>query len=266
MPDLPTARASAPEPSSATAGPPERAFAAERAARIRQLGRDAELQDLSRLWMMRSSRHKYTYNFSWLGRPVIQFPQDLFAIQEIIWRTQPDLIIETGVAHGGSVLFWASILQLIDGDRSVIGIDIDIRPHNRRAIIAHPLAARITLIEGSSITDDVAEHVRLMAARSDRVMVILDSDHSHDHVLRELQLYGPLVTVGSYLIVFDTIIEDLPRGFLNDPRWDRGNNPKTAVHEYLRTTDRFQIDHDIPAKLLITAAPDGYLRCVKDPG
>lgn len=266
MPDPPTMSPPVNDTSPAPASPPERAFAAERSRHIRQLGEDEELHALSRLWMMRSSRHKYTYNFSWLGRPVIQFPQDLFAIQEIIWRTQPDLIIETGVAHGGSILFWASILQLIGGDRSVIGIDIDIRPHNHRAIIAHPLASRITLIEGSSIDHDVARRVGLMTERSDRVMLILDSDHSHDHVLRELHLYGPLVTAGCYLIVFDTIIEDLPRGFLNDPRWDKGNNPKTAVREYLRTTDRFQIDRDIPAKLLITAAPNGYLRCVKDSG
>jgi len=242
----------------------ERAFAAERSARIHALARDLGLQEFSRLWMMRSSRHKYTYNFTWLGRPVIQFPQDLFAIQEIIWQTRPDLIIETGIAHGGSLLFWASILALLHGTRFVVGIDIDIRPHNRQALLTHPLASRITLVEGSSIDAQVAQRVRSFAQRAERVMVILDSHHSHDHVLRELRLYGPLVTAGCYCVVFDTVIEDLPQGFLNDERWDKGNNPKTAVHAYLRTTDRFQIDHDIPAKLLITAAPDGYLRCVKE--
>ncbi|MDY7109214.1 MAG: cephalosporin hydroxylase family protein [Planctomycetota bacterium] len=242
---------------------PVRRFETERARHVSDLARDADLRALSLRWMMHSSQHKYTYNFTWLGRPIIQFPQDLLAAQEIIWRTRPDLVIETGIAHGGSLVYWASLLQLLGGERRVIGIDIDLRPHNRSAILGHPLGPLITLLDGSSVDEHLAARVAALADRYDRRMVILDSHHAHDHVLRELQLYGPLVTPGCYLIVFDTVIQDLPPGFLADARWDNGNNPKTAVHEYLATTGRFEIDRDIPAKLMITAAPDGYLRCVR---
>jgi cephalosporin hydroxylase len=259
-----TAAHDAPQPAATAAAlDPTRAFEQERAERIGTLARDDHLRRLSLQWMMDASRHKYTYNFSWLGRPVIQYPQDLFAAQEIIWRTQPDLIIETGVAHGGSLLFWASLLELLGGERLVVGIDIEIRPHNRRAIDAHPLVRRVRLIEGSSVDPVIARQAAAVAKRHRRVMVILDSHHAHAHVLRELQLYGPLVTSGCYLIVFDTVIEDLPHGFLDDSRWDEGDNPKTAVHEYLRMTTRFRIDDAIPAKLMITTAPDGYLECIE---
>ena len=251
-------------PPSGAAADPVRHFQIERAQNIRALVSDDELRRLSLQWMMRASHHKYTYNFSWLGRPVIQFPQDLLAVQEIIWQTRPDLIIETGIAHGGSLLFWASILQLIDAGGRVLGVDVDIRPHNRRAIVEHPLAHRVTMIEGSSLDGDVLARVRSIADQHERVMVVLDSDHRHDHVLGELKAYGPLVSPGCYLVVFDTIIEDLPAGFLNDPRWDKGNNPHTAVHEFLDTNDRFEIDRTIPAKLMITTAPHGYLKCVKE--
>ncbi len=242
---------------------PTETFEAERSRRVRDLAMDEELRRLSLQWMMRSSRHGYTYNFSWLGRPVIQFPQDLLAAQEIIWSTKPDLIIETGVAHGGSIVFWASILELIGAEGRVIGIDVEIRPQNRRAIEAHSLAGRITLIEGSSIEDSVMAEVRAAATTHERVMVILDSNHSHEHVLGELSAYGPLVTPGCYLVVFDTVLDDLPSGFVDSDEWDNDNNPKTAVRQFLRTSDRFEIDHDIPHKLMITVAPDGYLKCVK---
>jgi len=251
-------------PPPGAAADPVRRFQIEKADNVRALARDDQLHQLSLQWMMQASHYKYTYYFSWLGRPVIQFPQDLMAVQEIIWQTRPDLIIETGIAHGGSLLFWASILQLIGGDGQVLGIDIDIRPHNRSAIADHRLAHRVTMIEGSSLDDSVLAQVRSIADRHERIMVLLDSDHSHDHVLGELKAYGPLVTPGCYLVVFDTIIEHLPAGFLNDPRWDKGNNPKTAVHEFLNTNDRFAIDPDVPAKLMITTAPDGYLKCVKE--
>jgi cephalosporin hydroxylase len=243
---------------------PVTSFQIERKEHIRALARDDELRRLSLQWMMRASHHKYTYNFSWLGRPVIQFPQDLIAVQEIIWRTRPDLIIETGIAHGGSLLFCASILELIGAGGRVLGVDIDIRPHNRSAIVEHPLARRVMMIEGPSLDRDVLARVRSIADTHQRVMVLLDSDHSHDHVLGELKAYGPLVSPGCYLVVFDTIIEHLPAGFLNDPRWDRGDSPKTAVHEFLKTNDRFEIDRAIPATLMITTAPDGYLKCVKE--
>jgi cephalosporin hydroxylase len=198
-----------------------------------------------------------------MGRPIIQYPQDMIAVHEIIWRTRPDLIVEAGVAHGGSVLFSASMLELLGGDGRVVAVDIDIRRANRREIEAHPHSRRVTLIEGSSVDEAVVEQVRRHAEGRPNVLVLLDSNHTHDHVLRELELYSPLVRRGNYLVVFDTIIEDMPQGFYRDRPWDRGNNPKTAVHAFLRTTDRFRISQEIQNRLLLTVAPDGYLECVR---
>jgi cephalosporin hydroxylase len=214
-------------------------------------------------WLAESVKKRYSYNFTWLGRPIIQYPQDILAMQELIWRVQPDLIVETGVAHGGSVVFYASMLELIGGPGEVLGIDIEIRPHNRIAIESHSMAKRIRLIEGSSVSDTVISEVRARAAGR-RTMVVLDSMHTHTHVARELELYSPLVKAGSYLVVCDTIIEDLPTDSYPDRPWGKGNNPKTAVREFLGCNDRFVIDREIEAKLQITVAPDGYLRCVRD--
>ena len=206
---------------------------------------------------------RYSANFSWLGRPVIQIPQDLMAMQEIIWTVRPDIIIETGIAHGGSLIFYASMLQLI-GKGKVIGIDVDIRQHNRIEIEKHPLFRRITMIEGSSISQEVVRQVKAMTAGAKSIIVALDSNHTHEHVLKELEFYAPLVSVGSYCIVFDTGIEDLPKEMILDRPWGPGNNPKTAVWAFLKTNDRFVIDKDIERKILITAAPDGYLRRIKE--
>jgi cephalosporin hydroxylase len=229
---------------------------------IEGLRLDTDLRHLSKTWIEASAKHRYSYNFTWLGRPVIQYPQDLLAIQEIIWRTRPELIVETGVAHGGSLIFSASILELIGGPGNVIGIDIEIRPHNRSAIEAHPLFRRISLIQGSSIDRNVVAEVS-RAAAGKRTMVILDSNHTHKHVLEELRAYAPLVSEGCYLIVLDTIIEDLPDALFANRPWKQGDNPKTAVHEFLRTTDDFMIDETMSDKLLITVAPDGFLMCVR---
>lgn len=231
---------------------------------VRGLREDRELRARSLAWMCEAGRHGYSYNFRWLGRPVIQYPQDLMALQELMWSIQPSLVIETGVAHGGSVIFHASMLELIGGDGQVIGVDIDIRQHNRVEIERHRMFSRITLIEGSSTDPATVSRVHELAQGRRPVMLILDSHHGHDHVLSELRLYSPLVTKGSYLVVFDTSIEDTPDAYFVGKPWDKGNNPKTAVHEFLRSTDRFEIDEDIESKLLVTACPDGYLRCVKD--
>ncbi len=239
-------------------------FELEKQESIRQLGRSAGLEAASRRWIEDVSRLKYSYNFSWLGRPIIQFPQDIIAMQEIIWRVQPDLIIETGVARGGSLVFYASLLELIGGAGQVLGIDIDIREHNRVEIEKHPLARRIDLLEGSSTSEQTVARAREFATGKARVMVILDSNHTHEHVARELALYAPMVTKDSYLVVFDTIIEDMPEDFFPDRPWGKGNNPKTAVLEFLARTDRFEVDQEMNSKLLITVAPDGYLRCIKD--
>jgi cephalosporin hydroxylase len=200
-----------------------------------------------------------------MGRPIIQFPQDVFAIQEIIWSVQPDLIIETGIAHGGSLIFYASMLELNAAcggpqDAGVLGVDIDIRAHNREAVEAHPMFKRISMIQGSSITPEVIDQVNARAAGKQRVLVSLDSNHTHDHVLAELNAYAPLTTVGSYCVVFDTNIEDMPAELYTDRPWGPGNNPKTAVWEFLKTNNRFEIEKEMENKLLITVAPDGYLR------
>lgn len=230
---------------------------------IQRQGEDKQLEQLSRDFLRLTGKYNYTYNFSWMGRPIIQLPQDILAMQEIIWRVKPDLIIETGIAHGGSLIFSASMLELNGGDGQVLGIDIDIRKHNRLEIETHPMYKRITMLEGSSVDADIVRQVTDFTKDKKRVLVCLDSMHSHEHVRKELALYSPLVTLGSYLVVFDTAIEDMPEGFYPDRPWSKGDNPKTAVWEFLDQNDRFEIDREIQNKLLITVAPDGYLKCVK---
>lgn len=242
---------------------PMNTFQQRNLEQIRALGTDRALRAASTQWVVASARHEYSYHFTWMGRPIIQYPQDIVALQEIIWRVKPSLIIETGIAHGGSLVFSASMLELI-GEGRVVGVDIEIRHHNRQAIEAHPMAKRITLIEGSSIHDDVADQVRALAKGEQSVLVILDSNHTHQHVRRELELYSPLVTKGSYLIVFDTVIEDMPVDSFQNRPWGPGNSPKTAVYDFLKSSSRFAVDDEIDDKLLITVAPDGYLKCIAD--
>lgn len=254
---------------------PEQQFAQEREERLRAYARDTDLQSLSRRWLQQSMGGKYVYNFDWLGRPVIQYPQDMWAVQDLIWRVRPDLIIETGIAHGGSLVLSASILALLDmcdaieagtmldpraSQRKVLGVDIDIRAHNRTAIETHPMASRIQMIQGSSIAPEVVQHVHEVAKNYSRVLVFLDSMHTHDHVLAELEAYAPLVSSGSYCVVFDTFVEDMPQGFFADRPWDAGNSPKTAVQQFLSGNDDFSVDEDMETKLLVTVAPGGYLR------
>jgi cephalosporin hydroxylase len=249
-------------------------FRKEVAGNIEALGKDRDLQDLSMRWFLEANRKRYSYNFSWLGRPIIQYPQDIVAMQELIWTVRPDLIIETGIAHGGSLIFSASMLALLMSDaavsgaascptqsqRKVLGIDIDIRAHNRAAIAAHPMASRIQMIQGSSIAPDTVRQVREVAAGYPRILVCLDSNHAFDHVLGELEAYAPLTTKGSYCVVFDTVVEDMPKESFIDRPWGPGNSPKTAVHRYLRSHPEFEIDRALQHKLLLTVAPDGFLR------
>lgn len=236
----------------------------DREASRNAMAADTEFQAVTLEWLRRSVEHRYSYNFEWLGRPIVQYPQDIVAVQEIIWKTKPDLIVETGIAHGGSALFSSSMLELLGGNGRVVAVDIDIRQANRREIEAHPLFKRITMIEGSSIDEAIAAEVYRHAKGSKNVLVLLDSNHTHDHVLREMELYSPLVKPGNYMVVFDGIVEDLPAGFFSGSRpWDRGNNPKTALWEFLKNNDRFEIDREIDHKLWITVAPHGYLKCVK---
>jgi cephalosporin hydroxylase len=254
---------------------PVEEFARRVARNTDLLGADSALREETIRWIDRANVYEYTYGFSALGRPIIQFPQDMAAMQELIWRVRPDLIIETGIAHGGSLILSASMLALLDycdalsggqmldprkPRRRVLGVDIDIRAHNRQAIEAHPMANRIDMIEGSSVDAAIVAQVREHASRADCVLVSLDSNHTHRHVLSELEAYAPLVSVGSYCVVFDTLIEDMPAGSFPDRPWDKGDNPKTAVWEFLKGHPEFEIDASIQHKLLITVAPDGYLK------
>ena len=252
-------------------------FQKEVAERISAISSNKELCETAAAFIIASTGPKYSYNFTWQGRPIIQYPQDMVAMQELIWSIKPDLIIETGIAHGGSLIFSASMLAQLDlceaietgktldpktSQRKVLGIDIDIRAHNRAAIEAHPMASRIQMIQGSSIAPEIIEQVHAIAANYSRVLVCLDSNHTHDHALAELKAYAPLTSKDSYCVVFDTIIQDMPSGTYPDRPWGPGNNPKTAVWEYLKTHPEFEIDKSIQHKLLITVAPDGYLKRV----
>ena len=235
----------------------------ERIANIQSLRDNREIQRLNRELVTALSQKKYTYNFDWLGVPMIQCPQDVVALQEIIWRTQPDVIIETGVAYGGSLILSASILRLLGNNGKVIGVDIEIKPENRSVIESHFLSSQIVLVEGSSIDSAIIDRVKTHIPHGARVMVILDSDHTHAHVRAELDLYAPLVTKDCYLVVMDSVVEDLPAELFAGKHWGKGNNPKTALHDFLTSTDRFEIDTIIDGKLVMTVAPDGFLRCLK---
>jgi len=243
---------------------PTEQFEQTKSTNIENLGRDNKAKNSATRFMLDSAPYQYTYNFSWLGRPIIQYPQDIMAMQELIWKVQPDLIIETGIAHGGSLIFSASMLEINAAcggyqNAEVLGLDIDIRTHNREAIESHPMFKRISMIQGSSIDPKIIEQVKAKASDKQKVLVCLDSNHTHSHVLAELEAYAPLTSVGSYCIVFDTAIEDLPDEMFENRPWGVGNNPKTAVWEYLKTHPEFEIDKSIHNKLLITVAPDGYL-------
>lgn len=237
-------------------------FQKETQERITDNGNNINLKNAAEQFNIESNKAQYSYNFSWMGRPIIQYPQDILAMQEIIWEIKPDIIIETGVAHGGSVIYYASLLELI-GKGEVVGIDVDIRQHNRNAIENHQMIKRINLIEGSSISEQTIQQVKKLLEGKQKVIVVLDSNHTHDHVLEELKLYAPLVSVGSYIVVFDTIVEDLPDNYLPGRLWSKGNNPKTAVHEFLKNNNEFEIDTTLNNKLLVSVAPDGYLKRVK---
>jgi len=242
-------------------------------------GDNGTIKSLTRSWIEESIKTNYSYHFEWLGRPIIQYPQDIIATQQLLWAVQPDLIIETGIARGGSLILYASILELIaqcggPTNAKVLGIDIDIRSHNKSAIQSHPMFKRIEMLEGSSTDTQIANQVKQRAKSAKTVLICLDSNHTHDHVLQELRLYAPLVSPGSYIVVFDTVVEDLPDELTKDRPWSQGNNPKTAVFEYLEeiksqntlaedgTKLALKIDNDVENRLLITVAPSGYLQRV----
>ena len=251
-------------------------FNLEKKKNIKKLGEDFKCKQASLDFINKTYIHQYSYHFNSLGRPIIQYPQDMIAMQELIWEIKPDLIIETGIAHGGSLIMYASALAHLDicqaielgesfnpknSNRKVLGIDIDIRAHNKEEIEKHPMFSWIQMIQGSSVSSDIIEQVKKEAKKYKNVLVCLDSNHTHDHVLAELQAYAPLTSVDSYCVVFDTIVEDISKEMVLAKRsWGHGNNPKTAVREFLKTHQEFEIDKSIEDKLQITAAPDGYLK------
>lgn len=261
----------------------QQTFLKERIINIDNSSNDAEYKQLGNLWLQKAINYKYALNFDWLGIPIIQLPTDIYAIQELIWNIKPDLIIETGIARGGSLIMSASILALIDhldgislenSFRKVVGVDIDLREHNRKLISEHKLSKMLEIFDGSSIDIKIYKEVLTFSKNFKNIMVFLDSNHTHDHVLQELELYAPLVTKGSYCIVWDTGVEDLPIDFIKDRPWGKGNNPKTAVNEYLFKISsnnvldinnkkvNFEIDKFIENKISITASPDGFLKRV----
>ena len=239
-------------------------FKQERTAAMTAMRNDAELKQKSVDWMLHSDKYKYTYNFTWMGRPIIKYPQDIQIMQELIWDVKPDLIIETGIAHGGSIIFSSSMMELLGNGGKVIAVDIDIRKHNSDEIKKHPMFKNITMLEGSSIDEGIVNQIAKYAKGFKKVMVVLDSNHSHAHVLRELELYTPLVSLNSYILLPDTFVEFFPKGYVTNRPWDVGNNPYTAMEAFLKTTTDFIKDEAITDKLLITEAlGGGYLKRVK---
>lgn len=252
-------------------------FEAQRSETIAAYGTDAAFKSLSRDWLQQSMSRRYVYNFDWLGRPIIQYPQDMVAVQELIWQVRPDVVVETGIAHGGSLILSASILAMLDYDdavtqgevldptapkRAVVGVDIDIRAHNRAAIEGHAMASRIRMVEGSSVEADTIAAVKAHVPEGSKVLVFLDSMHTHDHVIGELNAYATLATPGSYCVVFDTFVEDMPPAFFEDRPWDVGNNPMTAVDAWLPDHPEFEIDRAWDHKLMVTVARGGFLKRV----
>lgn len=239
-------------------------FFAERASAIEAMGKDEKLRAASLDWMLQADKYKFTYNFTWMGRPIIKFPNDMVVQQELMWNLKPDLVIECGIAHGGSIIFTASMMEMMGIEGEVVGIDIDIRAHNRSEIEKHPMFKRITMYEGSSTDPEIVEKVRRHTEGKNCVMVILDSLHSHEHVYNELKAYAEMTTIGSYCILPDTFIEFFPKGYYSDTRpWDVGDNPYTAMKQYLEETDLFEIDRTLTEKAMITETIDGYLKRVK---
>ncbi|MEK7651087.1 MAG: cephalosporin hydroxylase family protein [Patescibacteria group bacterium] len=241
----------------------EKEFAKEREANIKRLGSDKRLKKLALDFASQAMKDRYPYNFDWLGRPIIQYPEDIMAIQELIWNVKPDLVIETGIARGGSLILSASILELIGGKGEVLGIDTDIREHNRQKIEAHRMFKRISMLEGSSVDPVILNKVKKFARGKRKIIVFLDSNHSHAHVLKELELYSPLVTKGSYIVAFDTIAEFLPKGIIKNRPWGKGNSPWTAAREFLRMHKNFIPDKSMENKLAITVAYDGFLKRIR---
>ena len=248
-----------------------RSFKDKCSAEIINQGNNMLQSTLTQKWFEMANSSNYSYHFESFGRPIIQYPQDIVCVQELIYECKPDLIIETGIAHGGSIINSAAMLTLLDifegkdprtSHRKVVAIDVDIRKHNREALASHPLNFKYELIEGSSIDSEIIKEVEQHALGNEKVMVMLDSMHTEDHVLSELNAYSKYVNVGSYIIVFDTIIERLPENTHPNRPWNVGNNPQTAIDKWLPENQNFESNIEIDNKLLISVAPNGYIKRV----
>ena len=221
--------------------------------------KDIQFKDSSSNWMQLAVDNKYSYQFDWLGVPIIQMPEDLILFQDIVYKTQPDLIIETGVARGGSVVFWASIQKLCGINGKVLGVDIDIRQYARNAIINSNFKDEIYLIEGSSVEDQVVSQVKNYVLQHKKIMVVLDSNHTHEHVLSELEIYSKFVTKDCFMLVLDTVIDDL--NIDPDRSWGPGSSPKSAVKEFmLKNSAEFTREQSYEDRALLSVAPYGYWR------
>lgn len=220
----------------------------------------------ARAWVRATWDSKYVYSFSWMGRPVIQLPDDMLRLQEVIWDIKPDVLIETGVAHGGSLIFYASLFEAM-GKGRVIGVDIEIRPHNRAAIEAHPMSKRIDLVEGSSTAPEVLAQVKALMKPGETALVVLDSNHSKQHVLDELRAYGPLVSPGSWIVATDGVMENVVGGPRTAEDWT-WNNPRQAALDFVAENPDFVIEEPVPSfnegvvKDRVTYWPDAYIRRV----
>jgi len=230
---------------------------------IKSMSRDKELKRKSISWMLHADKYKYTYNYRWMGIPIIKFPNDIVVLQEIIWKVKPDVIIETGIAHGGSIIFSATMMDLIGNNGLVIGIDVDIRKHNRLEIEKSKFYNRIKMIEGSSTSNKIVNKIKKYIKPKHKVMVFLDSNHTYSHVKNEIEIYSKLVTKNSYLVVEDTFTEYFPKNYFSNRPWDVGNNPIIAIKEFLKKNKNYKIDKNINDKLSITETFDGYLKRIK---
>lgn len=230
----------------------------------KEMAADSKLTEDSRDLLFRADQHRWIHQGTWLGEPVLNLPQDMFALQEIIFKTRPEYIIEIGVAWGGSLLFYSTLLEVLGGGE-IIGVDIFIPDDLKQRLNSHgKLSERIHLINGSSVEQDTVDKVKAITGDSRKTMILLDSNHTHEHVYKELQLYAPLVEKGYYLICGDTIVEDIPEQNYRDRPWGPGDNPKTALNAFMKETNRFEVDSELENKLLFSCNPGGYLRCIAD--
>lgn len=226
----------------------------------KKMAADTQLRKDALKVLVKADKHMWIHQTNWLGEPILQFPQDMFALQEIIYRTKPDYIIEVGVAWGGSLLFYSTLMEALGG-KKIIGVDIYMPPDLKKRLYSYgKLSKRLTLINGSSIEESTIKKIKFIIRNSKKVLVVLDSHHTHNHVLKELRIYSQFIAKGYYIVCGDTVIEDIPEQKHRPRPWGHGNNPKTAVKQFLKENSNYVIDKQIENKLLFTCNPDGYIR------